>query len=81
MPAFAANSFGSENIGRIYGTMLTAWAAAGIAGPLIFAYVKEVTGGFVWALYIAAALLVVGFILSRQYKRPKHKAWVHLTSQ
>ncbi len=81
MPALAADSFGSENIGRIYGTMLTAWAAAGIAGPLIFAYVKEVTGGFVWALYIAAALLVVGFILSRQYKRPKHKAWVHLTSQ
>ena len=81
MPAFAADSFGSENIGRIYGTMLTAWAAAGIVGPLIFAYVKEVTGGFVWALYIAAALLVVGFILSRQYKRPKHKAWVHLTSQ
>ncbi len=81
MPAFAADSFGSENIGRIYGTMLTAWAAAGIVGPLIFTFVKEVTGGFVWALYIAAALLVVGFILSRQYKRPKHKAWVHLTSQ
>ena len=81
MPAFAADSFGSENIGRIYGTMLTAWSAAGVAGPLIFSYVKEVTGSFVWALYIAAGLLAVGFILSRQYKKPKHKAWVHFTGQ
>jgi MFS transporter, OFA family, oxalate/formate antiporter len=79
MPAFAADSFGSENIGRIYGAMLTAWAAAGVAGPFIFSYVKEVTGGFVAALYIASALLAIGFILSRQYHKPKHKAWVHFT--
>ncbi len=77
MPAFAADSFGSENIGRIYGAMLTAWAAAGVAGPFIFSYVKEVTGGFVAALYIASVLLAIGFILSRQYQKPKHKAWVH----
>lgn len=77
MPAFAADSFGSENIGRIYGTMLTAWAAAGIAGPFIFSYIKNVTDSFAWALYVAASLLVVGFVLSRQYKKPKHKAWVH----
>ena len=77
MPAFAADSFGSENIGRIYGTMLTAWAAAGIVGPFIFSFVKESTGSFVWALYIATGLLVVGFILSRRYRKPKHKAWVH----
>jgi OFA family oxalate/formate antiporter-like MFS transporter len=74
MPAFAADSFGSQNIGRIYGTMLTAWAAAGIAGPFIFSFVKETTGSFVWALYIATGLLVLGFILSLQYKRPSHKA-------
>jgi OFA family oxalate/formate antiporter-like MFS transporter len=73
MPAFAADAFGSKNIGRIYGTMLTAWAVAGVAGPLIFAYLKEATGGFAWALYIAAGLLVFGFILSRQYKRPRPK--------
>lgn len=80
MPALAADSFGSENIGRIYGTMLTAWGVAGVIGPLIFSYIKEVTGSFVWALYIATGLLVIGFILSRQYQRPRHKAWVRLTS-
>jgi OFA family oxalate/formate antiporter-like MFS transporter len=78
MPAFAADSFGSKNIGRIYGAMLTAWAAAGVAGPFIFAYIKEITGNFEGALYAAAAILAVGFILSRQYHKPKHKAWVHL---
>jgi OFA family oxalate/formate antiporter-like MFS transporter len=58
--------------------MLTAWAAAGVAGPFIFAYIKEITGNFEGALYAAAAILAVGFILSRQYHKPKHKAWVHL---
>ena len=78
MPAFAADSFGSENIGRIYGTMLTAWAVAGVTGPFIFSYIKNVTGGFAWALYIAAGLLMIGFVLSRQYTRPKHhKSLVH----
>lgn len=72
MPAFAADAFGSKYIGRIYGTMLTAWSAAGIVGPFLFAYVKEITGDYIWALYIASGFLIVGFILSRTYKKPKH---------
>ena len=73
MPALAADAFGSENIGRIYGVMLTAGGVAGLAGPLIFAYVKEATGEFVWALYISACLLFIGFILTRSYKRPTRR--------
>lgn len=72
MPAFAADSFGTKNIGRIYGTMLTAWSIAGLFGPLIFAAARKTTHNFSAALYISAALLLAGFFLSRLYKNPKH---------
>jgi OFA family oxalate/formate antiporter-like MFS transporter len=68
MPAFAADTFGAGHIGRVYGTMLTAWGCAGIAGPLVFARVKEATQNYETALFIAAGLLIVGFILTITYK-------------
>ena len=67
MPAFAADSFGPGHIGRVYGTMLTAWGAAGIAGPLIFS--MEALKGK--SLYVAAGILVAGLILAVLYKRPE----------
>jgi OFA family oxalate/formate antiporter-like MFS transporter len=74
MPAFAADSFGTKNIGRIYGTMLTAWSIAGLCGPLIFAAARETTHNFSAALYISSVLLLVGFSLSRLYKNPRHQS-------
>jgi len=68
MPAFAADSFGPGAIGRVYGTMLTAWGAAGIVGPLVFAQLQKQQ-----ALYVAAGLLIVGFIIALAYKRPAPK--------
>ncbi|HDP97993.1 MAG TPA: MFS transporter [bacterium] len=73
MPAFAADTFGPKYIGRIYGTMLTAWGAAGVIGPLVFARIKEVTGTFQGALLFAAVLLVIGFLLAVTYKKPKER--------
>ena len=68
MPAFVADAFGPGYIGRVYGTMLTAWGCAGIAGPLIFARVKEATQNYEGALFTAAGMLVVGFLLTVTYK-------------
>jgi OFA family oxalate/formate antiporter-like MFS transporter len=68
MPAFAADSFGPKYIGKVYGFMLTAWSVAGIIGPLVFAKMKD------QALFIAAGLLVVGFLIAMVYKRPEKKA-------
>ncbi len=67
MPAFAADSFGPAYIGKVYGFMLTAWSAAGIIGPLVFEAFKP------QALYIAAGLLTVGFLIALVYKAPKGK--------
>jgi OFA family oxalate/formate antiporter-like MFS transporter len=69
MPAFAADSFGPGHIGRVYGTMLTAWGAAGVAGPLIFA-LEALKGK---SLYVAAGLLGLGLLLAIAYRRPAAK--------
>ncbi len=68
MPAFAADSFGPAYIGKVYGMMLTAWGLAGVVGPLVFAQLKGI------ALYVAAGLLIIGFVLAFAYKRPAPKA-------
>jgi OFA family oxalate/formate antiporter-like MFS transporter len=68
MPAFVADTFGPAYIGRIYGTMLTAWGCAGIAGPLVFAWVKQATQNYETALFIASGLLITGFLLTITYK-------------
>ncbi|ABK19398.1 L-lactate MFS transporter [Syntrophobacter fumaroxidans] len=67
MPAFAADSFGPANIGKVYGMMLTAWGCAGIVGPLVFAQIKSI------AVYVAAVLLVLGFLLAISFKKPRGK--------
>jgi MFS transporter, OFA family, oxalate/formate antiporter len=67
MPAFAADSFGPGYIGKVYGFMLTAWSVAGILGPLVFAQIPK------QALYVAAALLLVGFVITLVYKPPAAK--------
>jgi OFA family oxalate/formate antiporter-like MFS transporter len=68
MPAFAADSFGPGYIGKVYGIMLTAWGTAGIVGPLVFAQIKGI------AVYVAAGLLVAGFLIALSFKRPQPKA-------
>jgi len=35
MAAFLADIFGPDNVGSIYGVVLTAWSAAAVAGPTI----------------------------------------------
>ena len=45
MPAFAADRFGAENVGSIYGLMLTAWSFAGVLGPMLIAAVCASTTG------------------------------------
>jgi MFS transporter, OFA family, oxalate/formate antiporter len=69
MPAFAADSFGPGYIGKVYGIMLTAWGCAGVFGPLVFSLpaIKPI------ALYVAAGILLLGFLIAFSYRPPKHK--------
>ena len=67
MPAFAADTFGPTNIGKIYGFLLTAWGAAGVVGGFVFAEFNKQQ-----SVYTAAGCLLIGFIIAFMFSQPKH---------
>jgi OFA family oxalate/formate antiporter-like MFS transporter len=71
MPAFAADYFGTVNVGRIYGLMLTAWSAAGVLGPLLISTIRDSTGSYDTALYIIAAIMLVSTALPLLVRPPR----------
>jgi OFA family oxalate/formate antiporter-like MFS transporter len=66
MPSFVLDVFGSRMMAIVYGVILTAWSAAGIAGPQIFAWVKDALGpqAPLYSFIIGASFLGVGAMLS-----------------
>ncbi|MDQ7067195.1 MAG: MFS transporter [Sulfurimonas sp.] len=64
IPAYIGDIFGTKELGAIHGYILTAWALAGLAGPIIIAYVKDTTGSYTDTLYVFVALFFVALITS-----------------
>lgn len=70
VPAYLKDLFGTEQVGAIHGRLLTAWSAAGVAGPLIVNAIADsqtAAGGsgpdlYTLSLFIMVGVLVVGFI-------------------
>ena len=70
VPAYLRDLFGTYQVGAIHGRLLTAWSAAGVAGPLIInAFLdaqgepgKLVSGDYRPALLTMVGVLVVGFL-------------------
>jgi OFA family oxalate/formate antiporter-like MFS transporter len=71
MPAFAADFFGSRNVGSIYGLMLTAWGFAGVCGPTLIAHVRQSTGFYTEALELIAGIMLVSAILPFVIRPPR----------
>lgn len=71
MPAFAADYFGSENVGSIYGLMLTAWGFAGVLGPTLIANIRQRTGAYTEALYVISSIVLVSAIIPLIVRPPK----------
>lgn len=63
MPAFAADYFGSKNVGPIYGLMLTAWGTASAVGPLLIAYRRQTTGSYHRPLHVIAIVMLISAVL------------------
>jgi OFA family oxalate/formate antiporter-like MFS transporter len=63
MPAFAADYFGATNVGSIYGLMLTAWGFASALGPLLIAYMRQMSGAYRGALHVIAGLMALSLLL------------------
>src|ERR1700674_3832501 len=63
MPAFAADYFGSKNVGPIYGLMLTAWSFASAVGPLFIAYMRQSRGTYRGALHVIAGVMAISAVV------------------
>jgi OFA family oxalate/formate antiporter-like MFS transporter len=73
MPAFAADYFGSKNVGPIYGLMLTAWGTASAFGPLLIAYMRESSGSYASGIHVIACIMAVSAVLPMLVTPPKSK--------
>src|SRR5258707_767851 len=71
MPAFAADYFGSGNVGPIYGLMLTAWGFASAFGPLLIAYMRQADGTYREALHVIAGVMAISVLLPLVVSRPR----------
>src|SRR5919107_2466033 len=81
-PAYLPDLFGTHHVAAIHGRLLTAWAAAGVAGPLIVNGVLDArgtpgqltAGDYRPALFIMVGLLAVGFVANLLI-RPVDSKW------
>jgi OFA family oxalate/formate antiporter-like MFS transporter len=74
MPAFAADYFGSANVGPIYGLMLTAWGFASAFGPLLIAHLRQTSGNFRSGLHVLAVVLLISAVLPFLVRPPQRAA-------
>lgn len=70
VPAYLADIFGPQMVGAIHGRLLTAWATAGVLGPVVVNYMRDYQLGlglpreqvYNQTMYILTGMLVVGLI-------------------
>lgn len=82
VPAYLADLFGTQMVGAIHGRLLTAWATAGILGPVIVNYMREYQLGlglpreqvYNQTMYILVGMLVVG-LMCNLLVRPVADKW------
>lgn len=82
VPAYLADLFGTQMVGAIHGRLLTAWATAGILGPVIVNYMRDYQLGlgipreqvYNQTMWILAGLLIAGLICNLLI-RPVDEKW------
>ena len=70
IPAYLADLFGTQMVSAIHGRLLTAWATAGVLGPLLVNYIREYqlsigmarADAYDTTMYILGGLLIIGLI-------------------
>ena len=70
VPSYLKDLFGTAEVGAIHGRLLTAWSAAGIAGPLIITVLtesqrnagQEGPAAYRLSLLVVVGVLVIGFV-------------------
>lgn len=82
VPAYLADLFGTQMVGAIHGRLLTAWATAGVLGPVIVNYMRDYQLGlgivheqvYNQTMMILAGLLSIGLVCNLLI-RPVADTW------
>ncbi|MDD2483540.1 MAG: OFA family MFS transporter [Eubacteriales bacterium] len=64
MPAYLSDCFGTKELSAIHGKILTAWASAGIVGPLLVAWIREETSSYTSTLHIFSICFVFSLLIA-----------------
>jgi MFS family permease len=88
IPAYLADIFGTKYVSAVHGRLLTAWAVAGVLGPMLVNYIREfqIQSGvpkyqaYNVTMYIMAGLLVAAFFANLAVK-PVAKRHIELETQ
>ena len=66
IPSFISDVFGTKKMSSIYGFILTAWAMAGVLGPLYVGYLKDSYPNkvVIYCFLIGVLVLGIGFVFS-----------------
>lgn len=74
MPAYLSDLFGVRQLAAIHGSILTAWGIAGIAGPLVLAMMKEMTGDYEATLYLFSVMMALALVIAAVLHLSNRKA-------
>ena len=64
MPAYLSDLFGTKELSAIHGKILTAWGAAGVAGPVLLSWVKETTNSYTATLLFFSGCFIISLIIA-----------------
>ena len=71
IPAYLGDVFGTKELGAIHGYILTAWAIAGMVGPLLLSYTHQVLHNYYVTLIvfiiIDALAMIVSLLIQRDF--------------
>ncbi len=82
VPAYLADLFGTQMVGAIHGRLLTAWATAGVLGPITVNYMREYQLGlgipreqvYNQTMFILVGMLIIGLVCNLAV-RPVADKW------
>ena len=88
VPAYLADLFGTQMVGAIHGRLLTAWATAGIIGPVVVNYMRQYQLDmgipreqvYNQTMYILVGMLVIGLVCNLMIK-PLSAKWFMTDSE
>lgn len=64
MPAFLSDFYGTKSLGAIHGRVLSAWAIAGITGPILTSFIRETTGSYIIMMLVFSIVFALIYFIS-----------------